>query len=61
MAKCNVFFQGLNLWTYTKFAGIDPEVIVNNATSNGTGTGTASTFGAYPVGKQFSAGITIGL
>lgn len=53
--KCNVFFQGLNLWTYTRFTGIDPEVVVNNAATG------VSTFGAYPVGKQFSAGITIGL
>lgn len=55
LTKCNIFFQGLNLWTYTKFAGIDPEVIANNAGTN------TSTFGAYPVGRQFSAGITIGL
>jgi len=53
--KCNVFFQGLNLWTYTRFAGIDPEVVVNNSATG------VSTFGAYPVGKQFSVGLTIGL
>ncbi|MBN8577045.1 MAG: TonB-dependent receptor [Cytophagales bacterium] len=54
MAKASVFVQGLNLWTYTKFAGIDPEVVSNN---NGTGV---SSYGVYPVGKQFMAGVTIG-
>ena len=53
--KVNVFIQGLNLWTYTKFQGIDPEVVSNN---NGTGI---SSFGAYPVGQQFMGGISIGL
>lgn len=54
MAKASVFVQGMNLWTYTKFDGIDPEVVSNN---NGTGV---SSFGVYPVGRQFMAGVTIG-
>lgn len=53
--KVNVFIQGLNLWTYTKFQGIDPEVVSNN---NGTGV---SSFGVYPVARQFMGGISIGL
>ncbi|MBL7843657.1 MAG: TonB-dependent receptor [Cyclobacteriaceae bacterium] len=53
--KVNVFVQGLNLWTATKFAGIDPEVVSNN---NGT---AISSFGVFPLGKQFMAGVTIGL
>jgi hypothetical protein len=54
LAKVTAFVQGLNLWTYTKFAGIDPEVVSNNAA-----TGTSS-FGVFPVGRQFMAGLTIG-
>lgn len=55
LSKVNVFVQGLNLWTYTKFDGIDPEVVSNN---NGTGI---SSFGVYPVARQFMGGISIGL
>jgi len=55
LSKVSVFVQGLNLWTYTKFQGIDPEVVSNN---NGTGV---SSFGAYPVARQFMGGISIGL
>jgi TonB-linked SusC/RagA family outer membrane protein len=50
-----VFVQGVNLATWTKFDGIDPEVIAN---SNSIGT---SSFGTYPLGRQFSAGINLGL
>ncbi|MBL7861948.1 MAG: TonB-dependent receptor [Cyclobacteriaceae bacterium] len=55
LSKVNVFVQGLNLWTYTKFDGIDPEVVSNN---NGT---NVSSFGVYPVARQFMGGISIGL
>jgi len=55
LTKVNVFVQGLNLWTYTKFQGIDPEVVSNN---NGTGV---SSFGVFPVARQFMGGISIGL
>ncbi len=55
LKNVRVFAQGLNLITWTKFAGIDPEVVANN---NSTGT---SSFGAYPLGRQYSAGINIGL
>ena len=49
------FVQGVNLVTWTKYNGIDPEVVANN-NANG-----ASSFGVYPLGRQFSAGINLGL
>lgn len=48
MQSASLFVQGLNLATFTKFNGIDPE-----AFSIGT------TYGAYPNAKQFSAGINL--
>jgi hypothetical protein len=53
--SARIFAQGVNLLTWSKFDGIDPEVVGNN---NATGT---SSFGTYPLGRQFSAGINIGL
>jgi hypothetical protein len=50
----SVFVQGLNLATWTNYFGIDPEVVVNNNTTG------ASTYGVYPVGRQFSAGLSLG-
>ena len=55
MRKASIFVQGLNLVTWTKFDGLDPEVIGNN---NSTGV---SSYGTFPNGKQYSAGLTIGL
>lgn len=55
MRSLNVYLQGINMLTWTKFDGIDPEVITNNNTTG------ASSFGTYPLGRQFSAGIQIGL
>jgi hypothetical protein len=54
LSKVNVFVQGLNLWTLTNYAGIDPEVVTNNQSTGVSG------FGVYPVGRQFMAGLTVG-
>ncbi len=48
-----VFVQGLNMVTWTKFDGIDPEAVSNRAAF----TGGASF--AFPVGRQFAAGINV--
>jgi TonB-linked SusC/RagA family outer membrane protein len=55
MRNARIFVQGVNILTWTKYDGIDPEVVANN---NSTGE---SSFGAYPLGRQFSAGINLGL
>lgn len=53
--KARIFVQGVNLLTWTEYDGMDPEVVANN---NSTGV---SAYGSYPLGRQFSAGINIGL
>ncbi|MGB4775853.1 MAG: TonB-dependent receptor, partial [Daejeonella sp.] len=60
LRSVNVYLQGLNLWTLTKYTGIDPE-FVNTTISATTGiVGTSSDFGQYPQGKNYTAGINIG-
>ncbi|WP_194777597.1 SusC/RagA family TonB-linked outer membrane protein [Pararhodonellum marinum] len=49
--QANLFVQGLNLATFTKFNGIDPE-----ASSIAVGN---SLYGVYPNGRQISAGINL--
>jgi len=46
--EVNVFVQGINLWTFTKYNGLDPEV-------NSLG----DTYGTYPSSKQITAGINL--
>ncbi len=48
-----VFAQGLNMLTWTKFDGIDPEVTSTRDAYTGS-----SSF-AFPLGKQYSGGINI--
>lgn len=55
MRKLNVFVQGLNMLTWSKFEGIDPEIISTSANVGG-----GSTFGNFPNGRQYMAGLTIG-
>lgn len=54
--RVRVFVQGLNLVTWTEFEGIDPEVINQNL-----GGGQFGSFGNYPNGRVYTAGLTIGL
>ena len=52
--RFEIWAQALNLATWTKFEGIDPEVVSSNS-SNGT-----STFGNFPNGRQFTLGVSLG-
>src|SRR5690554_1450239 len=46
VSEGNIYVQGLNLWTFTKYNGLDPEV---NSLGN--------TYGTYPSSKQLTAGL----
>jgi hypothetical protein len=46
--QAKVFVQGLNLWTLTKYNGLDPEV---NSIGN--------TYGTYPNSRQITAGLNL--
>lgn len=48
VAQANVFVQGLNMATFTKYNGIDPEV---NSIGN--------TFAAFPNSQQITAGVSL--
>jgi TonB-linked SusC/RagA family outer membrane protein len=55
LTRVNIYGQAINMATFTRFAGIDPEVVgANNQNST-------STFGTYPNGRQYTVGLTIGL
>ena len=59
MRSLSIFAQATNLLTWTKFDGIDPEVITSLNTSFNSGNARTG-FGVFPVGKQYNAGISIG-
>jgi len=49
-----IYFQGSNLFTATKYTGLDPEIA-------GAGINMGVDSGAWPTAKQFMFGITFGL
>lgn len=53
-----VFGMAYNLITWTKYDGVDPEVV--GGVNQGS-LGQAGSIGNYPLGKQYSLGISIGL
>ncbi len=53
LSGASVFVQGANILTWTKFNGIDPEVVTTRDAFTGSGSF------AFPLGKQFSAGLNL--
>ncbi|UYQ91190.1 TonB-dependent receptor [Chitinophaga horti] len=51
-----VYAGGTNLFTLTKYTGLDPEVSQTNSTFSALGVD----FGIYPVGRQYILGVTAG-
>jgi TonB-linked SusC/RagA family outer membrane protein len=49
MRTARVYLQGVNLWTYTRYKGFDPEYTAN-----------ATDIGIFPQGKSFVGGVQIG-
>lgn len=53
MQGVSFFVNAINLATWTKFDGIDPEVLARNGDVGG------SSFAVFPVGRQFTGGVSI--
>jgi hypothetical protein len=54
--KLRVYVQAYNLFTITKYSGVDPEVNDGNPTNLGIDYGTA-----YPISQKFIFGVNMGL
>ncbi len=55
-SKLRFYIQGYNLFTITKYTGIDPEVSTGSATNAGVDFG-----GNYPIARKILVGINFGL
>ena len=55
-SSLQVYFQGSNLFTITKYPGLDPEIAIPSSAIN---MGIDS--GAWPTRRQFLFGISFGL
>ena len=55
MTRCRIYFSADNLWTATKFSGMDPEISLTTTTYELAGMYSNN----YPVGRTYQAGIEI--
>jgi hypothetical protein len=55
MTRCRIYFAADNLWTATKFSGMDPEITLQTSTYNLAGMYSSN----YPVGRTYQAGVEI--
>ena len=55
MTRCRIYFSADNLWTATKFSGMDPEISLTTTTYELAGMYSNT----YPVGRTYQAGIEI--
>jgi TonB-dependent starch-binding outer membrane protein SusC len=53
ISNLRVYIQGTNLFTATKYSGLDPEIIVNDDRASGID------IGAYPVVSQYVFGVNV--
>lgn len=55
MTKCRIYFSADNLFTASKFSGMDPEITLETDANNLAGMYTEN----YPVGRTFQGGVEI--
>lgn len=55
MTKCRIYFSADNLFTASKFSGMDPEITLEKSTYSLAGFYSEN----YPVGRTFQGGIEI--
>ena len=55
MTRCRIYFSADNLWTATKFSGMDPEISLTTTAYELAGMYSNT----YPVGRTYQAGVEI--
>ena len=55
MTKCRIYFTADNLFTASKFSGMDPEITIETDANNLAGMYSTN----YPVGRTFQGGVEI--
>ena len=55
MTRCRIYLSADNLWTATKFSGMDPEITLTTSTYDLAGMYSNT----YPVGRTYQAGVEI--
>lgn len=61
LSTAQIYVQGQNLFTITKYTGLDPDINLRNSGNNNQDIHMGIDEGAYPVAKSYLVGVRIGL
>lgn len=60
LSSVQVYVQGQNLFTFTKYKGLDPEINLRNAGGDNTDIHMGIDEGAFPTAKSYNVGLRVG-
>ncbi len=59
LASVRIYFSGTNLFTWSKYSGMDPEMSVSNNSSSDGDKANGIDWGTYPAAKSYNMGLNI--
>lgn len=60
LSSMQVYVQGQNLFTFTKYKGLDPDINIRNSGADNQDTHMGIDEGAFPVAKSYNVGLRVG-
>lgn len=61
LSNVQVYMQGQNLFTFTKYKGLDPDINLRNSGTDNQDIHMGIDEGAFPVAKSYNVGVRLGL
>lgn len=59
ISSVRIYFSGTNLFTFSKYSGLDPEMTVSNNAQGQGDTALGMDWGTYPAAKSYNLGVNI--
>ncbi|GHN02649.1 SusC/RagA family TonB-linked outer membrane protein [Cytophagales bacterium WSM2-2] len=59
LSSVRIYFSGTNLFTFTKYSGMDPEMSVSNNSVKDGDKANGIDWGTYPAAKSYNVGVNI--
>jgi len=59
LSNVRIYFSGTNLFTFTKYSGMDPEMSVSNNSVKDGDKANGIDWGTYPAAKSYNVGVNI--
>jgi len=60
LSSAQIYVQGQNLFTFTKYKGLDPDINLRSSGTDNQDIHMGIDEGAFPVAKSYNVGVRIG-